>query len=343
VKPADDAEPTEEPVKEPEAKNAGEESDKSATSDPTAESPDESPDEDDKAPGLLKPRKAMDAESKGSKGRHAEDESADEPPRRSSAPPDEDTPPWDRAPNPRNAVIGILVTIGLLGAAGLIGWALLRPSLEDGSSGAVGDPSGPCELRAVDEMPGGGGVPAAEGVPERSTVIITTNLGQITVMLFGDLAPCGVASFTHLARQGFYNSNPCPSMTSALTEPTLVLRCGMPTDQGGPGYRVRGEHPFSDTAVVDALALVNDESGRSGAEFALVRGQSVPTNNLTVIGQVIDGFSVLDSITAQGGAASYAGAPPLPVTVLTVTVQGGPGGPSSGPSSGFPGFPGLPS
>lgn len=328
MKPADDAEPTEEPVNKPETGDGEEKPDDSSASD----APDESAEPET---FKLKPRKA----------KHAK-ESDEEPPRRSSAPPDEDTPPWDRAPRPRNAVIGILVTVALLGAAGLIGWALLRPSLEDGASGVVGDPTGPCELRTVDEMPGGGGVPAVEGIPERSTVVITTNLGQVTVMLFGDLAPCGVASFTHLARQGFYNSASCPSMTSALTEPTLVLRCGMPTEQGGPGYRVRGEHPFSETAVVDALALVNDESGRSGAEFALVRGQSVPTNNLTVIGQVIDGFSVLDSITAQAGAASYAGAPPLPVTVLTVTVQGGPGGgPSGDASSGLPGpgFPGLPS
>ncbi|MEV0647959.1 peptidylprolyl isomerase [Phytomonospora sp. NPDC050363] len=266
---------------------------------------------------------------------------AEEPPRR-SAPPQEDTPPWDSPGRPRNAVIGILLTVALLGAAGLIGWAMLRPSIEDGSTGAVSDPSGPCELRTVDEMPGDGGVPAVEGIPERSTAVLTTNLGQVTVMLFGDLAPCGVASFTHLSRQGSYNSATCPSMTSALTEPTLILRCGIPTDQGGPGYRVRGEHPFADTAVVDALALVNDADGRSGAEFALIRGQSVPTNNLTVIGQVIDGFGVLDSITAQGGAASYAGPPPMPVTVLTVTVLGGPPGPSSSSGSGLPGLPSGP-
>lgn len=344
MKPADDAEPTEErvtePAKGPEAKNAAEESDKSAESAVAADSLDDS---EEPETFKLKPRKGKHA--KEEKEEDADGATAVEPPRRSSAPPDEDTPPWDRAPRPRNAVIGILVTVALLGAAGLIGWAMLRPSLDDGSSGAVSDPTGPCELRTVDEMPGGGGIPAVEGIPERSTVVITTNLGQVTVLLFGDLAPCGVASFTHLASQGFYNSATCPSMTSALTEPTLVLRCGMPTEQGGPGYRVRGEHPFSETAVVDALALVNDESGRSGAEFALVRGQSVPTNNLTVIGQVIDGFGVLDSITAQAGAASYAGAPPLPVTVLTVTVQGGPA-PSGGASSGLPGgpgFPGLPS
>ena len=259
---------------------------------------------------------------------------------------DAPTPPWEDPGKPRNAIIGGLVVLALLGVVALVGWVLFRPSGEEGPSGAVGEPNGPCEIRTVDEAPGGAGIPATEGVAPRSTVVVTTNLGPITVLLFGDLAPCGVASFTNLARTGFYNSAACPSMASSPTEPTLVLRCGTPAKEGGPGYRVRGEHPFSNTAVVDALALVNDDSGRSGAEFAFVRGQSVPTNSMTVIGQVIDGFTVLDSITARAGTAAFQGPPPLPVTVLAVTVAPGtvlnPSGmPTGVPGSGLPGLPGT--
>ncbi|GLZ81127.1 hypothetical protein Afil01_59340 [Actinorhabdospora filicis] len=267
-----------------------------------------------------------DAKSAAAAQAAAEDEAAREAareaPRRSSPPPiPADAPPWESPGRPRNAIIGMIIVVALLGTAALVGWVLFKPSAEDGPSGALGEATGPCELRTVDELPGGGGEPVFGQTPQRQTVVVQTNLGTVTALLFGDLAPCGTASFANLAARGYYSAKACPDMTTAVTEPTLVLRCGEAAGQGGPGYRVRGEHPFSDQPVADALALVNDTHGLSGGEFAFVRGQSIPTNNLTVIGQVIDGFAVLDSIAAGGGGQAYAGPPPQPVTILAVTVQ----------------------
>lgn len=279
----------------------------------------------------------VDAKAAAAAQAAAEDEAAREreEPRRSAPPPiPADAPPWESPGRPRNAIIGMIIVVALLGAAALVGWVLFKPTAPDGPSGAVGEATGPCELRTVDELPGGGGEPVFGQTPQRQTVVITTNVGTVTALLFGDLAPCGVASFDNLAARGYYTAKPCPEMTTALTEPTLVLRCGEPAGQGGPGYRVRAEHPFSDAPVADALALVNDERGLAGGEFAFVRGQSLPTNNLTVIGQVIDGFAVLDSIGASGGGQNYAGPPLQPVSILSVTVQ------SALNPSGFP--PGSP-
>lgn len=264
-------------------------------------------------------REATSKTGYGAKSETALETAPQEEPRRSSPPIATDAPPWESPGRPRNAIIGMVLVLALLGVAGLVGWVLFKPTADE-PTGAVGEASGPCDMRTVDELPGGGGEPVFGQAPPRQTVTIVTNLGNVTAMLFGDLAPCGVTSFANLAARSYYTSKACPEMTTAMTEPTLVLRCGEPAGQGGPGYRVRGEHPFADAPVVDALALVNDERGLSGGEFAFVRGQSIPTNNLTVIGQVIDGFGILDSIAATGGGQTFTGAPPQPITILSVTV-----------------------
>ena len=153
--------------------------------------------------------------------------------------------------------------------------------------------------------------------PRRGTaeITITTNSGEIPLLLDREGAPCNVASFVSLSEQGFFNDTECHRLTVAEEGAALsVLQCGDPTGTGlsGPGYTVVDEPP-TDLAVADdgsgmsvyprgTVAMAKSQAPNSaGSQFFLVYEDSMLPAEYTVMGTISEScLEVLDEITDAG-------------------------------------------
>ncbi|HEX2144013.1 MAG TPA: peptidylprolyl isomerase [Glycomyces sp.] len=241
------------------------------------------------------------------------------------------TPPWQREGSGgwKRGLAGLGAVVLTAGSIGAVAWLAFRDNGgEGGDTGEViaqrctvteaedaGDPVDPLEA----------GTPA-----DRSLATIGTNYGEITVMLWGDLAPCGVEAFTHLSHSGFYSSHECDRLTTQAVDPTAILRCGSrgyesgadieDEDSYGPGWRFQAETGMAGNDMADVLALVTDERGRAGSTFVLIRGAAVPTVGVSVIGGIVDGYEVLDQIAALTETVEHDGEPPVPVEIWDIVI-----------------------
>ncbi|BBY16375.1 peptidylprolyl isomerase [Mycolicibacterium litorale] len=171
--------------------------------------------------------------------------------------------------------------------------------------------------------------------PAEVSVSMTTNQGNLGLLLDNAKAPCTVNSFASLAQQGYFNETPCHRLT---TSPTLsVLQCGDPTGQGtgGPGYEFANEYPTNqyrpdDPALQEAvlyprgtIAMANAGPNTNGSQFFLVYKDSQLPPGYTVFGKIDEtGLATLDKI-AQAGVAGGGqdGAPANEVQVKSILLD----------------------
>ncbi|MGH8791203.1 MAG: peptidylprolyl isomerase [Stackebrandtia sp.] len=234
-------------------------------------------------------------------------------------------PAWLQPGSGKRTAAGIVLTVVLIAAVSGLGWWLFQPDATPEADGD--DPSAvACDVVEHDDAGAVVEVPSGLGASTpRKTATVTTNYGEIRVLMFGDVAPCGVSGFEYIAAQGFYDNSDCHRMTTQPLDPTLTLRCGDPSGdgEGGPGFRFRAEQAFKGQVGADYVALINNRTGEAGSSFAFVRGESIPTASLSVIGQVIAGYDVLDQIAAMTPEQTYDSTPPRPVTIQQIVVEEG--------------------
>ncbi|NUQ89932.1 MAG: hypothetical protein HOQ43_15900 [Glycomyces artemisiae] len=235
------------------------------------------------------------------------------------------TPPWERGSGWKRGLAGLGAVLLTAGSIAAVAWLAFRD--DGGEGGDTGEViSERCKVTEADDAGSGADPLEASAPPERSLAVVQTNYGEIAVMLWGDLAPCGVDAFSHLAETGFYANHECDRLTTQAVDPTAILRCGSPgadpesEDSYGPGWRFQAETGMAGNDVADVLALVTDDRGRAGSAFALIRGAAVPTAGVSVIGGIVDGFEVLDEIAALSETVESDGPPPLPVEIWSITV-----------------------
>ncbi|MCD0442101.1 peptidylprolyl isomerase [Glycomyces sp. A-F 0318] len=236
------------------------------------------------------------------------------------------TAPWQREGGGswKRGLAGLGAVLLTAGSIGAVAWLAFR----DGGGGAEDAETVISEqCRVTEAEDDGEAEPMEPGTPaERSIATVQTNYGDVSVLLWGDLAPCGVEAFTHLAQNGFYTSHACDRLTTQAVDPTAILRCGSPgfdpeaEGSHGPGWRFQAETGMAGNDVADVLALITDDRGRAGSAFALIRGAAVPTAGVSVIGGIVDGYEVLDQIAALTETVAYDGVPPVPVEIWGVTV-----------------------
>jgi peptidyl-prolyl cis-trans isomerase B (cyclophilin B) len=214
-------------------------------------------------------------------------------------------------------------------------------------------PSGPGQLPAF-AAPAGLGqncqYPAAEAAskpnkpprtgkvptdPGQISASMSTNQGNIGLMLDNAKAPCTVNSFASLAQQGYFNDTPCHRLT---TSPNLaVLQCGDPTGKGtgGPGYKFANEYPTNQFQPDDpklnepvvyprgTLAMANAGPDTNGSQFFLVYKDSKLPPGYTVFGTIDKtGLATLDKIAAAGVAGGGEdGKPATDVTVKSILLD----------------------
>ncbi|WP_448608065.1 peptidylprolyl isomerase [Geodermatophilus sp. URMC 60] len=170
--------------------------------------------------------------------------------------------------------------------------------------------------------------PPDDGVPASGTtdLLVTTNLGELTLTLDRAATPCAAASLVHLTEQGFFDDTACHREVDS--EGLQVLQCGDPTGTGagGPTYTSPTEVTGEETYPRGTVAMANSGQGFDGSQFFLVWGDSQLPPAYTVVGTVDEtGLAVLDEVAANGNDGSLdpspgGGAPNVPVTIESVTV-----------------------
>ena len=140
------------------------------------------------------------------------------------------------------------------------------------------------------------GATGAYPIPFRGTVITVTNLGDMTFMLFKDLAPRTVDVFAGLTASGFYNSN----TVYHRVIPNFMIQGGDPKTNGtgGPVFRYEDEfHPHAVFSGHGQLALANSGKDTCGSQFFVTQGaQRFLDFGYTLFGQLLRGFSVLTNV-----------------------------------------------
>lgn len=193
-------------------------------------------------------------------------------------------------------------------------------------------PAGSQKASKAVDAPKTGKVPTD---PATISVSMSTDQGNIGLVLSNAEAPCTVNSFASLAQKGFFNDTICHRLTTA---PSLgVLQCGDPagTGNGGPGYTFANEYPSNqypknDPALQNpvlyprgTLAMANAGADTNGSQFFLVYKDSQLPPGYTVFGTIdATGLATLDKI-AQGGVAggSADGRPATEVKVKSVLLD----------------------
>jgi cyclophilin family peptidyl-prolyl cis-trans isomerase len=133
---------------------------------------------------------------------------------------------------------------------------------------------------------------------EKYIATIETEKGNIVLELYPDTAPINVNSFAFLAEQGWYKNT-----TFHRVLPDFVAQGGDPTNTGVgfPGYRCGDEvvasRTFDGPGVV---SLANSGPDSNGGQFFITYGVADNLNDgFTIIGRVIEGQDVVDSITPR--------------------------------------------
>ena len=187
------------------------------------------------------------------------------------------------------------------------------------------DDSGNPNLKDVGTPP----TPEATPTQGTSTLLMSTNQGDLTLTLDRAKAPCAAASFAYLASQKFFDGSPCHR---EVNQPTFgVLQCGDPTGSGsgGPSYKFAQEIPAGTTYPRGTIAMANTgQPDSTGSQFFLCFVDTQLSPDYTPVGTVDEaGLAVLDKVAAAGNDGSFeaqagGGAPNLPVTINTMTVVG---------------------
>ena len=185
--------------------------------------------------------------------------------------------------------------------------------------------------RKVDP-PNAGKVPTD---PATISVSMSTDQGNIGLLLNNAEAPCTVNSFASLAQKGFFDDTVCHRLTTAAA--LGVLQCGDPTGtgSGGPGYQFSNEYPTNqypknDPALQSAvlyprgtLAMANAGPDTNGSQFFLVYKDSTLPPNYTAFGTIDEtGLATLDKIAESGVAGGGEdGKPATEVKVKSVLLD----------------------
>jgi cyclophilin family peptidyl-prolyl cis-trans isomerase len=137
--------------------------------------------------------------------------------------------------------------------------------------------------------------PGAFPTPYRGGTVTVTNIGDMTFMLFRDLAPHTVDVIQGLTAGGFYTGN----TIFHRVVPGFVIQGGDPGTNGMGGPVFRYDDEFDPTAIFSGngqLALANSGKDTDGSQFFVTLGAQRELDfGYTIFGQLLRGFDVLRS------------------------------------------------
>lgn len=168
--------------------------------------------------------------------------------------------------------------------------------------------------------------PAVLGAGERREIVMSTTLGEITLLVDADLSPIAVGNFVALAECGFYNNVIFHRIAYMPDGTPFVIQGGDPTGtgMGDPGYKIKDE-PVIGEYRRGVLAMARSAAPNSqGSQFFIVLddGAAGPLESVrayAILGEVTAGLDVVDAIAAV--ERDQEDRPVVPVTILSTTVS----------------------
>jgi peptidyl-prolyl cis-trans isomerase B (cyclophilin B) len=147
--------------------------------------------------------------------------------------------------------------------------------------------------------------------------------GTMRFELFSRDAPRNVSSVTGLAESGFYNG-----LTFHRLIPGFMIQGGDPNGDGtgGPGYTVpaeiRRKHERGSMAMARQGDQVNPQKRSNGSQFYICF-QTTPQldGQYTVIGRLVDGWAVLDSLEKAGTGSNDRPLTPIVMEQVSVSTE----------------------
>lgn len=156
-------------------------------------------------------------------------------------------------------------------------------------------------------------------VSKTYTALLTTSVGEITIVLHADKTPITVNNFVYLANNDFYDGTIFHRIIKGF-----MIQGGDPTGTGtgSPGYRFDDE-PFEGQYTRGIVAMANSGPNTNGSQFFIMHGDtSLPTNYI-IFGEVTSGLDTVDKIATAKVATSLGGEqskPSSPVTIKSVVI-----------------------
>lgn len=141
-------------------------------------------------------------------------------------------------------------------------------------------------------------------VKEGLKAVIKTNRGDMTFVLFPEVAPKAVENFTTHAKNGYYNG-----IIFHRVIKDFMIQGGDPTGTGMGGESIWGKS-FEDEFSLDArnyygaLSMANAGPGTNGSQFFIVQAKTCPSQMLMQMEDLKDqGFpqECIDNYKAVGG------------------------------------------
>jgi peptidyl-prolyl cis-trans isomerase B (cyclophilin B) len=138
----------------------------------------------------------------------------------------------------------------------------------------------------------------------KTTAIIETKFGNITLKFFPEVAPGHVKNFTDLAQKGLYDGT-----TFHRVIPGFMIQGGDPNSKkpdkkthgmGGPGYTIKAEfnEKLHKRGTLSMARAASPDS--AGSQFFIcVKDSSFLDRQYTVFGEVESGMEVADKIVSQ--------------------------------------------
>ena len=169
--------------------------------------------------------------------------------------------------------------------------------------------------------------PEATVAQGTSTLLMSTDQGDVTLTLDRAEAPCAAASFTFLAEQKFFDGSICHRLVNQ--ESFGVLQCGDPTGtgSGGPSYKYAEEVTDETVYPRGTIAMAKtSEPSTTGSQFFLCFVDTQLPPEYTVVGTMDEpGIAVVEKVAAGGikdVGPTWDGAPAIPVTINSLSVLG---------------------
>lgn len=168
--------------------------------------------------------------------------------------------------------------------------------------------------------------PATLAAGEQRQIVMSTSMGEITLLVEADLSPIAVGNFVALAECGFYDNVIFHRIAYMQDGTPFVIQGGDPTGTGtgGPGYTIKDEAVSGEYAR-GVLAMARSAAPDSqGSQFFIVLddGAQPPLESArtyAILGQVTAGMDVVDAIA--GVERDAEDRPVVPVTILSTTVS----------------------
>lgn len=141
-------------------------------------------------------------------------------------------------------------------------------------------------------------------VKEGIKAVLKTNMGDMTFVLFPDVAPKTVENFTTHAKNGYYNG-----LIFHRVIKDFMIQGGDPTGTGMGGESIWGKK-FEDEFSIDArnyygaLSMANSGPNTNGSQFFIVQAKEVPDSLMGQMEQLKDnGYpqECIDNYKAVGG------------------------------------------